>query len=202
MDLVEQSLHSRGVAPARIHIERFTPAEWMDEPELPAAVAPERDAVTVELDGRTSTADYRPGTTILQTARQMGLAPPFSCESGSCATCMAKLVEGTATMHVNNALTDDEVDARLDTYLSGCADKPVSARRLRVRGGVMAKPPIADVIELEQLLARYAVGMTRDDIDTVARRLHAGRHLQRLRRRLSHWPTSRPSWPPRPRACS
>ena len=27
--------------------------------------------------------------------------------------------------------------------------------------------PIEDVIELEQLLARYAVGMTRDDIDTV-----------------------------------
>ena len=31
----------------------------------------------------------------------------------------------------------------------------------------MGSPPIADVIELEQLLARYAVGMTRDDIDAV-----------------------------------
>ena len=112
MDLVEQSLHSRGVLPARIFIERFTPAEWMDEPELPASVAPETGTgtrVTVELDGRSSSADYRPGTTILQTARQMGLSPPFSCESGSCATCMAMLVEGTAAMHVNNALTDDEV---------------------------------------------------------------------------------------------
>lgn len=29
------------------------------------------------------------------------------------------------------------------------------------------QPPVADVIELEQLLARYAVGMTMDDIDTV-----------------------------------
>jgi hypothetical protein len=28
-------------------------------------------------------------------------------------------------------------------------------------------PPIADVIEIEQLLARYAVGMTQDDIDAV-----------------------------------
>ena len=27
--------------------------------------------------------------------------------------------------------------------------------------------PIADVIELEQLLARYAVGMTKDDVDAV-----------------------------------
>ena len=31
----------------------------------------------------------------------------------------------------------------------------------------MAHPPVEDVIEVEQLLARYAVGMTRDDIDAV-----------------------------------
>ena len=31
----------------------------------------------------------------------------------------------------------------------------------------MEPPAIADVIEIEQLLARYAVGMTQDDIDTV-----------------------------------
>ncbi len=31
----------------------------------------------------------------------------------------------------------------------------------------MAQPPISDVIEIEQLLARYAVAMTQNDIDTV-----------------------------------
>jgi len=31
----------------------------------------------------------------------------------------------------------------------------------------MEPPSIADVIEIEQLLARYAIGMTKDDIDTV-----------------------------------
>ena len=31
----------------------------------------------------------------------------------------------------------------------------------------MGSQPVADVIELEQLLARYAVGMTRDDIEAV-----------------------------------
>lgn len=122
MDIVEQSLHSRGVAPARIFIERFTPAEWMQEPEPP----PFPDAatvVTVELDGRSGTTEYRPGTTILQTARQMGLSPPFSCESGSCATCMARLVEGTASMHVNNALTDDEVQ---EGWILTCQAVPTS----------------------------------------------------------------------------
>lgn len=31
----------------------------------------------------------------------------------------------------------------------------------------MAQPSVADAIELQQLLARYAAGMTRDDIDAV-----------------------------------
>ena len=31
----------------------------------------------------------------------------------------------------------------------------------------MPQPPIADVIEIEQLLAKYAVAMTQDDIETV-----------------------------------
>jgi SnoaL-like domain len=31
----------------------------------------------------------------------------------------------------------------------------------------MTQPPIADVIEIEQLLARYAVAMTKSDVDTV-----------------------------------
>ncbi len=108
MDVVERTLLDAGVGAGRIHIERFTPDEWMPEVEA-GDEAVGTSQVTIELGGRTESTEYRPGTTILQTARQMGLSPPFSCEAGSCATCMARLVEGTATMHVNNALTDDEV---------------------------------------------------------------------------------------------
>jgi ferredoxin-NADP reductase len=109
MDVVEQALLADGVAPARIHIERFTPVE---PPTAPAPESAPADGarVTIELDGRTDVADHRAGTTILQTARQLGMSPPFSCESGSCATCMARLVEGAVSMHVNNALTPEEVD--------------------------------------------------------------------------------------------
>jgi 3-ketosteroid 9alpha-monooxygenase subunit B len=108
MDVVEETLLARGVEAARIHIERFTPEEWLPESEPPGATGA-TTCVTVRIGGRTETTDYHPGTTILQTARQMGMSPPFSCESGSCATCMARLIEGTASMHVNNALTADEV---------------------------------------------------------------------------------------------
>jgi ferredoxin-NADP reductase len=111
MTLVEDSLLAHGVDAGRIHIERFTPPEEVAE-KTPAAQADESGSteVTVELDGRTETTRYRPGTTLLQTARQAGLQPPSSCENGDCATCMAKLKVGTATMRSNNALTDDEVE--------------------------------------------------------------------------------------------
>ena len=108
MEVVEDTLLDTGVERGRIHIERFTPDVWV--PEVGAGDdGPGSTVVTIELDGRTESTEYRPGTTILQTARQMGMAPPYSCEAGSCATCMARLLEGTASMHVNNALTDDEV---------------------------------------------------------------------------------------------
>ena len=108
MDIVEETLVGEGVDPRHIHIERFTPPEQLDLQET-ADEAPAAVQVTIELDRRVVTGDYRHGTTILQTARQLGLRPPFSCEAGNCATCMAKLVEGGASMHTNSALTDDEV---------------------------------------------------------------------------------------------
>lgn len=107
MDLVEQTLHECGIGPERIHIERFTPADALPEPE--PIGEPAGTQIEIELDGTIRSTVHRPGTTILQTARQLGLTPPSSCEAGDCATCMGRLLEGSATMRNNNALTDDEV---------------------------------------------------------------------------------------------
>jgi ferredoxin-NADP reductase len=122
MDVVEAALAGQGAEPARVHIERFTPPETPAVGTSPAGAAGAA-VVTVELDGRTGAAPHRPGTTILQTARQLGLSPPFSCESGNCATCMAKLVDGSVMMHVNNALTDEEV---ADGWVLTCQAVPTS----------------------------------------------------------------------------
>jgi 3-ketosteroid 9alpha-monooxygenase subunit B len=122
MDIVEHTLQAEGVDDARIHIERFTPAERLEEPESSASSAT-GTRVTIDLFGKSDSAEHRAGTTILQTARQMGMSPPFSCEAGSCATCMARLTAGTADMHVNNALTDDEV---ADGWVLTCQAVPTS----------------------------------------------------------------------------
>ncbi len=123
MAIVERGLGALEVEATRIHIERFTqtdlPVEATRAPEVVGATR-----VTVELDGRSDTADHRHGTTILQTARQMGMSPPFSCESGNCATCMARLIGGSVSMFVNNALTAEEV---ADGWILTCQSVPTAA---------------------------------------------------------------------------
>jgi len=118
MDLVESTLHEIGVAPERIFIERFLVERQEKEAALaaPAAGAGGADGaaipdeVTVTLGGKTEVITYHAGDTLLETARRGGLRPPFSCESGNCATCMAFLKEGSADMRANNALTPEEVE--------------------------------------------------------------------------------------------
>jgi ferredoxin len=91
-----------------------------------ATVATEE--VVIELDRRTTTATYRAGDTLLQTARSAGLQAPYSCETGSCATCMARITEGSARMNNNDALEDDEV---AEGWVLTCQALPTS-RTVRV----------------------------------------------------------------------
>ena len=123
MEVVGSALVRCGADADAIHIERFTPAD----PALPAAAVPRPEdgpaRVTVELDRRLDVAEHRSGTTILQTARQLGMSPPFSCEAGNSATCMARLVEGEVRMIANNALTDDEV---ADGWILTCQSVPTT----------------------------------------------------------------------------
>lgn len=105
MDLVEKTLLDLGVDPDQIWIERFT------TPPTSAAPPPSSttEAVTLMLSGKRTTVPYQPGDTVLETARRAGLRPPFSCEAGNCATCMALVKDGSATLRTNNALTPEEL---------------------------------------------------------------------------------------------
>jgi len=67
--------------------------------------------LVIRLARRKHTLTYREGDTVLDSARRAGLGPPFSCEAGSCATCIAHLDSGTVEMRANQALAEDEVAA-------------------------------------------------------------------------------------------
>ena len=92
--------------------------------QVPADAPAGGTVVTISLNGRVDSVDHRPGTTILQTARQMGMTPPSSCEAGNCATCMAKLIEGTVHMRVNDALDDEDL---AEGWILTCQSEPTSA---------------------------------------------------------------------------
>jgi ferredoxin-NADP reductase len=117
MDLVEAAIEGLGIEHDRIFIERFlvqqqekTEALIVDEPAGAGDATALPDEVTIMLGGKTTVVGYKPGDTLLETARRGGLRPPFSCEAGNCATCMAMLKEGSVTMRANNALSPEEVE--------------------------------------------------------------------------------------------
>jgi ring-1,2-phenylacetyl-CoA epoxidase subunit PaaE len=62
---------------------------------------------------------------ILDAASAAGLEVPFSCTSGVCGTCRAKVVEGQVRMERNFALDKNEVAAG---YVLCCQAHPLSAR--------------------------------------------------------------------------
>src|SRR5215469_10127543 len=117
MDLVQRALLAHGADPGQILAERFERA-----PGGPAG--PEQEGtVSIVLSGTRRTVAQHAGETLLESARRVGLAPPFSCEAGNCATCMARVTEGEAKMRVNNALDDDEV---AEGWILTCQGEPVT----------------------------------------------------------------------------
>jgi ferredoxin-NADP reductase len=132
MDVVEDALEVVAVPSEQVFVERFAfAASVREEPPARAdetAVVEPAEAITTEtvtivLGGRAHEVPYQAGETFLETARRAGLRAPFSCEAGSCATCMARLEVGEAKMRVNNALMPDEVD---EGWVLTCQGLPTS----------------------------------------------------------------------------
>jgi len=91
--------------------------------ETPRVTDPAKNGgtVTIHLGRKKVSVPLVPGETLLESARRAGLSPPFSCEAGNCGTCMAKLIEGRATMRTNDALEDDEI---AEGYILTCQAVP------------------------------------------------------------------------------
>jgi ring-1,2-phenylacetyl-CoA epoxidase subunit PaaE len=67
--------------------------------------------ISVVMDGRRRSFPMSPSDpSVLQAAERAGLALPFSCRSGICATCRARITEGAAVMTHNIALERWETD--------------------------------------------------------------------------------------------
>ena len=123
MDLVEGTLVGLGVDPAAIVIERFV-APAPTDPAPPAADGEVPDEIVIVLKGKKHRLAYTAGDTVLETARRGNVSTPYSCEAGSCATCMALLRDGTVTMRANDVLEPDELE---EGWVLTCQSLPTSS---------------------------------------------------------------------------
>ncbi|WP_170228891.1 ferredoxin--NADP reductase [Polyangium fumosum] len=104
MIAAREALLARGVAPARIHEERFSAPARRTTPALPTSSAP----IEIRLRGRTKTVTAAPGQTLLEAGLAASLPMPFSCTMGGCGVCKIKLLSGDVTSEEPNCLQEEE----------------------------------------------------------------------------------------------
>ncbi len=120
-DAVKASLVGRGIETKLIHTEHFANSHHIPGESLPDTPAAGGKKVIVQLKGQRIELPVPEGATILDVLVREKYDAPYSCTSGACATCMAKVTSGKVKMDVCYALEDDEIKAG---YCLNCQSHP------------------------------------------------------------------------------
>ena len=75
------------------------------------------NTLKINLDGEIHTCNIGSDETILDAALENDIDIPFSCQSGVCTACQAKVKSGAAKMDVSDGLSDDDIE---DNYIICC----------------------------------------------------------------------------------
>jgi ring-1,2-phenylacetyl-CoA epoxidase subunit PaaE len=133
IDATQSALLAGGVPLERIHTERFFAVSQRPVAKSPpriAAVASEQvgaHRLDVVLDGKTHQLAMGDDQRVLDVALEAGLDLPYSCRSGVCTTCRARLLEGKVHMEKNFTLEPWEIERG---FVLTCQARPLTERVL------------------------------------------------------------------------
>ncbi|BAI75984.1 phenylacetic acid degradation NADH oxidoreductase (plasmid) [Azospirillum sp. B510] len=125
---VRDALADCGTPAANIHVELFGTATAARPAARTAAIDTPTDAATIAIlqDGKRKEFTLAlGGESILDAAHRHGADLPYSCKSGVCCTCRARVREGKVEMAENYSLEPWEVEAG---YVLTCQSRPLTER--------------------------------------------------------------------------
>lgn len=120
MDMATEYLLNNSVPKKQIHKESFGSVVTEGEPS-----SHQPGQVKVHLRGEDIILYVEKGQTILDALIQLKKDPPYSCTSGACSTCMAKVTQGKVSMTECYALEEDEIEAG---YILTCQSHPQTTK--------------------------------------------------------------------------
>ena len=122
MDTAEQYLLSKGYDDSIINLERFSSPND-SKPAAAASSDATASTIKVTLKGETFDVFIPAGKTVLDSLLAAGKVPPFSCMTGACSTCCAKLESGTVDMENCFGLDNSDIEKG---YILTCQASPTS----------------------------------------------------------------------------
>jgi ring-1,2-phenylacetyl-CoA epoxidase subunit PaaE len=124
-----------GIPGAKVHNEYFTSPTSKDHSTTATVAAPVSyddegtsgggQTAVIILNGREHEINIPAGETILESAKDADLDPPYACQIGVCTTCRAKLLEGQVEMDEREGLSDSEIS---QGYILTCQSHPTTPK--------------------------------------------------------------------------
>lgn len=122
---VQNGLKAAGVEKNQMVVEYFETPEVAEGEKKTTEVSASGDVhkITIVIDDEEHEITMDEGEFILEAAERIGVDPPFSCRSGVCTTCKAKIISGEVEMENNFGLSEDEIK---EGYVLTCIGRPLT----------------------------------------------------------------------------
>lgn len=126
MEAVQAILVELGVPKEQLKTESFTLARGKPEPERQVLETKPAAAATVTFAKSGKSAPLPPDRTVLEVAEGIGVEIPNVCRVGVCGVCKTKLLSGSVTMAVQDALTPEDKAKNLILACQAKSTVPIS----------------------------------------------------------------------------